>query len=199
MLLYVFQITRVGLRKAYGKQPAVRQYLKQLMALPNLPAEHIVAAFEELRRRYPVMITRSEALEELLDYLEDNWVKNAAHPPSAWSTFQRTVRTNNDVEGWHRRINLQVKDKPNLYLLVGILHKESSLLPLQVRLLHQQAIGRLTSKQDSSKQAKLEKLWAQYGQMTTSSYLRQCAGLSDHSEPTTPCDGLSDDSEPTTQ
>ncbi len=89
------------------------------------------------------------------------------------------------MEGWHRRINLQVKDKPNLYLLVGILHKESSLLPLQVRRLRQQAIGRLTNKQDNSKQAKLEKLWASYGQMSTSRYLRQCAGLSDHSEPTT--------------
>ncbi|XP_063053962.1 uncharacterized protein LOC134448133 [Engraulis encrasicolus] len=182
------KIARLGLRRAYMKQPAVRQYLKELMALPNLPAEHIATAFEELRRRRPVN-TRSEDIEELLEYLEDTWVKNAAHPPSAWSTFQRTVRTNNDVEGWHKRINLQVKDKPNLYLLVGILHKESSLLPLQVRLLHQRAIGRLTSKQDSSKQAKLEKLWASYGEMTTSRYLRQCAGLSDHSEAVRQCAG----------
>jgi hypothetical protein len=45
----------------------------------------------------------------------------------------QSVRTNNDVEGWHHRINRKAQ-KPNLqmYILIVLLHKEARLIQTQL-------------------------------------------------------------------
>ncbi len=37
--------------------------------------------------------------QELTRYINNTWIDNNTFPPSAWSVFRQTVRTNNDVEG----------------------------------------------------------------------------------------------------
>ena len=39
---------------------------------------------------------------------------------SSWCVYRRSVRTNNDVEGWHHRINQRASRKPDLYQLIGM-------------------------------------------------------------------------------
>jgi hypothetical protein len=51
--------------------------------------------------------------------------------------FNQPIRTNNDAEGWHNRINCHTKDKMNFYALVPELHKESKLIPLYKKLMCQ--------------------------------------------------------------
>jgi hypothetical protein len=44
------------------------------------------------------------------------------------------IRTNNDIEGYHNDLNTQaVIANPPFYLLCRLLHRESSLLPVQVK------------------------------------------------------------------
>jgi len=71
------------------------------MALPFLPALNIPAAFDEIKRKCAAMA--DDRLTELVDYYERTWLQNALWTPSAWSVYRETVRTNNDVEGWHVR------------------------------------------------------------------------------------------------
>jgi len=54
------------------------------------------------------------------------------------------VRTNNDCEGWHYRLNAKAKHgRLNLYQLVQLLSTEASLVSIQVRLLSEGTTTRL--------------------------------------------------------
>ncbi|KAH3830387.1 hypothetical protein DPMN_103651 [Dreissena polymorpha] len=50
-------------------------------------------------------------------------------PIESWYVFDRSIRTNNDCEGWHHRLNRRAK-KGNLpfYLLVQLLFEEAKML-----------------------------------------------------------------------
>ena len=128
-----------------------------------------------------------DRLKRLLQYMQRTWIVSSSRPPASWSTFKRSVRTNNDAEGWHSRLNHHAPhDRMNSYLLVKILHEEALLLPLKVRLVLQKQLYRHRSKNSKTKQAKLKALWCAYEHtdrtMTTSEYLRECANLADHVE-----------------
>ena len=154
------------------------------MALPHLPASHIQPAFVHLRDRCP---PTSPMLAELLEYFGTNWIDSTRRPPASWSTFKRVVRTNNDVEGWHYRLNNQAPhSRPNLYILVGLLHQEAALLPLQVKLVSQQKVYRRKRTEDRSKEQKLRALWDEYSTpdrvLSTAEYLRRISDLVDHTD-----------------
>ncbi|KAL3875495.1 hypothetical protein ACJMK2_033441 [Sinanodonta woodiana] len=97
--------------------------LRKVFALPLLPAEDIPPSFEELQRR-----VNSEAVnvQSFLRYVEDTWIHNDIWTVDSWSVYGRSIRTNNDVEGWHNRLNRRVR-KGNLpfYLLITLLYKEA--------------------------------------------------------------------------
>ena len=51
--------------------------------------------------------------------------------------FARSVRANNDVEGWHYKLNLKArKGQINFYSLITLLYNEARLVTLQVHLLN---------------------------------------------------------------
>jgi hypothetical protein len=64
------------------------------MALPFLPHNHIEQSFHELASR-----ANSDALQELVTYIENQWMNHPIFDIKSWSVFNLTVRTNNDVEG----------------------------------------------------------------------------------------------------
>jgi hypothetical protein len=48
-----------------------------------------------------------------------------------WSVFMLSVRTNNDCEGWHRRLNVQARRGTlPFYTLIALLHEEARLVQL---------------------------------------------------------------------
>ena len=55
------------------------------------------AAFDELR--CSVGCQQDTRLEQLADYIQTTWIESTSWPPTAWSAFKETVRTNNDLEG----------------------------------------------------------------------------------------------------
>jgi len=101
------------------------------MALPFLPAEKINKRFYRLQRRATV-----ELLQKLTRYVEDNWITSQTFPTATWSVFMEAARTNNDLEGWHNGLKRRAKGRSQLplYVLIQLLHKESSLVSLQIRL-----------------------------------------------------------------
>ena len=88
-------VQHYGLVVSYRENEAVHKYIRQLMALPFLPAAHIQETFENLRPR----AERLPQLVSLVDYIERQWLRNPVFSISEWSVFRHTIRTNNDVEG----------------------------------------------------------------------------------------------------
>ena len=72
--------------------------------------------------------------------MSKQWFDNNTWSVGNWCAFRRVVRTNNDIEGWHLRINNRAaKSNLNLYLLIPFLHWESSMVGLQLQLVVEQS------------------------------------------------------------
>ncbi|KAH3894294.1 hypothetical protein DPMN_018452 [Dreissena polymorpha] len=84
----------------------------------------------ERRRTAPLSEFRAENCPP--SHVDRTWLKSSVWGPENWSVFGRSVRTNNDCEGWHLKLNQHAK-KANLpfHLLLTLLCEEASLLPTQ--------------------------------------------------------------------
>lgn len=74
-----------------------------------------------------------ELLRPLFSYLEKQWIKNRLFRPIRWSQYMQFMRTNNDCEGWHYRLNAMFKATPDIFKLVKLLLGEAKLIPVQVK------------------------------------------------------------------
>lgn len=181
---FPLQVKELGFSHAYKNNTVIHDYVRELMALPNLPAEHIAGSFDWLKSQCPET-DNPAALEKLLRYFDRNWINNNTSPPSSWSNYKRTVRTNNDVEGWHQGLNGSTPiAHPNMYFLLFLLGVETARLPLQIRMVCQQQVIRRCRKETILKNQRLNKLWEEYDSkdITTSAFLRACGKLADHNE-----------------
>lgn len=88
------KVANLGLRTAYNEKKGVHVFIKKLLALPYLPADHITPAFQHL-----LQSANSNQLQQLMTYLSNTWLHNAVWSIRQWSVYQQSVRTNNDVEG----------------------------------------------------------------------------------------------------
>ena len=55
------------------------------------------------------------------------------------------VRTNNDLEGWHNGLNRRAKGRSQLplYIFIQVLHREASLVNMQIRLVSDKKLKKL--------------------------------------------------------
>ena len=73
------------------------------MALPVLPVEHIQPAFELIAAGSPPVFA------PFTDYIREQWINGNIFSVSDLSVFMMETRTNNDVEGYHHRINAKAQ------------------------------------------------------------------------------------------
>ena len=113
-------IKQLGLQQPYNTDRPTQLFCKKLMALPYLPHEHIQPVFQRRSRE-----AATEPLKQLTRYIQTTWIDSSWCPPRRWSVFQQATRTNNDLEGWHRRLNVKAK-KGNLalYTMIHLLSQE---------------------------------------------------------------------------
>ena len=79
---------------AYTSDDATYAFIRKLMALPFLPHTDISLMLTQLKVQ-----ARTEALQDLVDYITNTWIESRTWPLQTWSVFMQPVRTNNDVEG----------------------------------------------------------------------------------------------------
>ncbi|XP_061178328.1 uncharacterized protein LOC133186965 [Saccostrea echinata] len=169
------KVQELGLRTTYTKRGAEYRYIRSLMALPFLPSADIQPAFDRLSAR-----ATSQELQQLVAYMDSNWIGSAVWQPRNWSIFQTNVRTNNDVEGWHTRINADIgKANAAFYILVPALQREARLVDLTVRLVSEEQILRCQRRRYQDLTCRLHEAWDRYtnGELTASQLLRECGGV----------------------
>jgi hypothetical protein len=164
-----------GLQPSYINDVGSNLIVRKIIALPLLPAEHIVPAFEKIAAG----MTESR-LVELSEYVRDTWLENKVWSVGNVCVFRQTIRTNNDVEGWHRRLNQRAqRGHLSLYLLIALLFRETRFVTLQLTLLTEGKLKRASRKKYSEINEQLKTLWDRYADddISTSKLLRKCSRL----------------------
>ena len=170
------KVQELGLVVAFRNDEGTHSLVKKLLALPYLPAEHIPVVFQGLQAR-----STTEGLGELTQYIQNTWIESRClWAPRVWSHYMQSIRTNNDLEGWHRRINSKANGhSQSFYLLIKLIHDEASLLQLQMRLVSEDMLSRYQRNKYKNLQAKLFQHCESFNQGEITSYqlLRRCKYL----------------------
>ena len=90
------------------------------------------------------------------------------------------IHTNNDVEGWHHRLNQKAKKgQQPFYLLLHLLYEETKWINLQVRLVLEYKLTRHEERRYRKVQSKVLSIWDNYtdSKISTSQLLKSCAKL----------------------
>ncbi|KAK3108380.1 hypothetical protein FSP39_006664 [Pinctada imbricata] len=143
------------------------------MSLPFLPIAEIEPVFQTFDN------LESQKLKDLRGYLERNWLRSTTFPPETWCVFKLPTRSNNDCEGWHRRLNHSARDStPPFYELVPLLHEEAAKLPVQRVMVLEGTLARLKRKYVRDRQGKLFQMWHKFdGEITSLQLLRQVSDI----------------------
>ena len=112
--------------------------LRQLLALSFVPVTDVVASFDILMET-PFFTENERLLMPLIHYYEDIWIgrpqrgrrREPMFAHALWNTFTATAneeaRTNNSMEGWHRRFSSLIgAHHPSLWKFIDVLKTEQS-------------------------------------------------------------------------
>ena len=168
-----------GLAPEYAKRGVHHHFLRMVMALPFIPAEHSREAFASLQEHGAQY--GSDDIAKFMDYVNTTWFQNSVWSPDNWSVFQQTVRTNNNVEGWHHRLNVKMKHTAaSIYRLIPALYDEAQTVEIQIQQVSEMALSRYQKKTYVRLHKHLFKLWNQYmdDELTTSELLKSAARIS---------------------
>ena len=102
--------------------------------------------------------------------------------PRDWTVFGQSIRTNNDVEGYHRQLNDSADGSHiPIYILIPLLHKEAKNVHFQERLVKDGKLARYQRQACHSLHGHIFSLWQRYEQheITTQQMLKACSRLTE--------------------
>ncbi|XP_076059340.1 uncharacterized protein LOC143035960 [Oratosquilla oratoria] len=170
-----WKIQEIGLAPACRNDEDTHKLCHQFLALPYLPQEHIRPMFERLATH-----ASTSLLTPLVDYIRINWIENSLWNPETWSIFKQPIRTNNDVEGWHGVLNHHARcGKLCFYRLVKLLHEQSQLINIQIRLVSDNKLQHRQRKEYRLVQGQVNQVWDSYiaGDKSARQVLHKCSHL----------------------
>ena len=113
------KVQHFGLQQSYNEDQEFALRTRMLCAVAFVPPDNVIAGFEELSDL--IRNTYQGEMDDLLDYFQENCIgqyrrnterRRSLFALNLWNMFHRTFddfpRTNNHVEGWHRRFQAQV-------------------------------------------------------------------------------------------
>ncbi|KAL3858188.1 hypothetical protein ACJMK2_012792 [Sinanodonta woodiana] len=118
-------VQSVGLAETYMYATiGLHSFVRHVLALQFLPSLHIHQVVQMLQTK-----ATTQATQTLIGYLRRQWLDNPVFPAEDWSVYHQKVRTNNDVEGWHHRLNSRaVHMELGFYQLEPLLWRVADLL-----------------------------------------------------------------------
>jgi len=162
-----------GLVAQYKRHGDAYRALRLVFALPFLPAENISAAFSSIRIKLEEL-----GFSELTDYIHKSWIVSKRWPPRTWSIFNQSIRTNNDCEGWHFRLNRKAQRADlNLYLLIQLLYNEAKMVEVHMQLISGKKIRSTQKKKAKTNAARIQRYWEEFrrGRRTIRDLLHACS------------------------
>ena len=138
------RIQAFGLQERYKNDAEFSLHLRMIAAVAFVPPNDTVAVFEELSDE--IRNTYNADADQILDYIEDSYTgryrRNAPRRPplfsiEMWNMYHRTdqemPRTNNHIEGWHRRFqSLCAGWHPTFWKFIDMLKKEQSVNRVEI-------------------------------------------------------------------
>ena len=153
------QVQELHLGPAYMKGGDITTTIKKLLALPYLPHRLMEKHFKGMMSEASAP-GNDERLVKLLDYVNRCWFSSPVWSPKDFCLYQRLVRTNNDLEGYHNRINKKLpRHNPAVYVLLPILYAEAELVEVTCSLVSNQNVKMHRRKKTRDTQARLCFLW----------------------------------------
>ena len=154
------KILGVGLKDEYYKDIGTQYILQQLLCLPLLPAEKIVAQFNRLELMCNASTHRNAEYKELAAYVRSTWIDGRLWTPVDWCQYRQLIRTNNDLEGYHNGLNQRIQrcNRP-FYGLAKGLQKEADAAGLKIIDVHNGITSRKRRNPALVHQENLTKLW----------------------------------------
>ena len=157
------KVQQLGLAVTYQEDVAVNKFIRRIFSLPFIPAPSIEPIVRGILSLDTPATPMAAPIKELVQYVRTSWVDSQQWPPSSWSVFQRSVRTNNDCEGYHGRINSKIRrDHLPFYQLVDLLHAEASLVSIHAQFVADDKLKRDQRSRYRNQQGKILCLWEQY-------------------------------------
>ncbi|CAF2876130.1 unnamed protein product [Rotaria sp. Silwood2] len=91
-----------------------------------MPVSLVLQAFDDL---YDSVLesssTKFNLLKPLFSYFENQWIKKV--DIKRWNVYGITMRTNNNAEGYHNRLNLRIsKYHPNIWTFIRCIQGEEN-------------------------------------------------------------------------
>lgn len=159
-------VQEMGLVKRYrSTRTSIRQTIRRLMALCYLPGSAIPGIFHKLKEQ-----NQDPELDAFFIYLEKNWITSRMFPPKNWSVYKTAIRTNNDAEGYHNRLNRRGRENMSIYLLIPFLFSEAEFCETQLMLISSNKLQKRRRKNSRETDAKLYKLWGKFQSGRTTSW-----------------------------
>jgi len=138
------RIQAFGLQEQYQADGEFALHLRMIAALAFIPPDEVVNAFDRLCE--VIRNTYQNDADRVLDYFEDTYIgRFRRNAPRAiplfsiqkWNMFHRTheemPRTNNHIEGWHRRFQtLCSSSHPTLWKFLELLKREQSINRIEI-------------------------------------------------------------------
>ena len=136
------------------------KFVRKLFALPFLPPEHIQETFECLDDRAP------EALAPVMDYVYRTWIHSPVFEIHHWSVFLTAIRANNNVEGWHNKLNTGVATRGAVpfHHLVSVLYVEAADISLYMKMVSEGKMQRYQRKKTRQMEGRVFSFGGKYSE-----------------------------------
>ena len=128
--------------------------------LLNYPHQKMNDAFNSIREESNHGDLR---IQNLLRYYENNWLKSTIWYPKNICVYQRLVRTNNDIEGYHNRLNGKCKTvHPPFCTLLEVLYAEAIYTDSTAKIVSNRAVKMHRKKKTKEVQRMICLIWDRY-------------------------------------
>lgn len=118
----------LGLWVYYLQDGHIRETIQKILCLCYIPAKDVREVFNS------ITCDADDSLLDLFRYIEDTWL-NGIWSPESWSTFNLSIRTNNDAEGLHNLWNQRGRaNSLPFYHLTDLLFREAEKIAVQEKL-----------------------------------------------------------------
>ena len=120
----VKRMRKLGLVMPLRDDSGLQTLFRCLLSLPLLPVDDVRPGFEDVRLTLDDQSPSKSLMQQLLQYVEKQWLDKSTVGPSRLSVRDNQARTNNAVESFHASLRRRIKvAHPNLFAFLGHLQQ----------------------------------------------------------------------------